>query len=206
MHNPNGSHQAAGHSAAMMADWENCNESSHEPMDIDEAIEMDNRLLRELKDQEQDLPRITGQLGKHIEKCAAAQLMEQQDSADNGVDSNGEEAPAPVAKKQPVAPTRMFFTEADIDELLSQPCADPADFSAVKFVYDKGLCERVWHRANYLRKLKAKLENVAQECHQIDEITEYIKECKAQTNFDLSHEAEVAKEKLFLMQDALKIG
>ena len=163
--------------SAMVVDWEN-NESSQEPMDIDEAIEVDNRLLGELKDQEQDLPRITGQLSKHIEQCAAAQ-MEQQDSADNGVDSNGEEAPAPVAKKPPAAPTRMFFTDADIDELLSQPCADPADFSAVKFVYDKGLCERVWHRANALRKLKAKLENVAQECHQIDEITEYIKDCKA---------------------------
>ena len=100
----------------------------------------------------------------------------------------------------------MLFTEVDIDELLSQPCADPADFSAVKFVYDKGLCERVWHRANYLRKLKAKLEDVTLECHQIDEISDYIKECKAQTNFDLSHEAEIAKEKLCLMQDALKIG
>ena len=100
----------------------------------------------------------------------------------------------------------MFFSDADIEELLSQPCADPADFSTVKFVYDKALCEKVWHRANYLRKLKAKLEHVCLECHQIDEITDYIKECKAQTNFDLNHQADVAKEKLCLMQDALKIG
>ena len=37
--------------SAMIVDWEN-NESSQEPMDIDEAIEVDNRLLGELKDQE----------------------------------------------------------------------------------------------------------------------------------------------------------
>ena len=37
--------------SAMIVDWEN-NESSQEPMDIDEAIEVDNRLLGDLKDQE----------------------------------------------------------------------------------------------------------------------------------------------------------
>lgn len=72
----------------------------------------------------------------------------------------------------------MFFTDENIDELLSQPCSDPADYSQVKFVYDKALCEKVWHRASYLRKLKAKLPHVALECHQIDEINEYIRECE----------------------------
>ena len=38
----------------------------------------------------------------------------------------------------------------------------------------------------------------------MEEINAYIKACKAQTNFDLSHEATIAKEKLSLMQDALK--
>ena len=34
------------------------------------------------------------------------------------------------AKVVRTPPTRMFFTESDIDELLSQPCAeDPSDFS-----------------------------------------------------------------------------
>lgn len=64
----------------------------------------------------------------------------------------------------------------------------------------------MWHRADYLRKLKQRLEHVATECHQIEEITAYIKACKAQTNYDLSQEAKVAEEKLCLMQDALKIG
>ena len=48
--------------------------------------------------------------------------------------------------------------------------------------------------------------HVTLDCHKVDEITSYIKECKAQTNYDLNHEAEVANEKLCLMQDALRIG
>ena len=62
----------------MVVDWANENESSHEPMDIDEAIETDNRLLSDLKNQNDDLPRITSQLSKHVDQCAA--FMDQQDS------------------------------------------------------------------------------------------------------------------------------
>ena len=51
--------------------------------------------------------------------------------------------------------------------------------NSVHFIYDKSLCEKVWHRADYLRKLKQRLEHVALECHQLDEITGYIKACKA---------------------------
>ena len=54
----------------------------------------------------------------------------------------------------------MFFTDSDIDELLEQPCNGD-----LTFVYDKALCDRVWHRADYLKKLRAKLEHVALECH-----------------------------------------
>ena len=78
------------------------------------------------------------------------------------VDNIGEYAimaMTPANKK--LAPTRMMFTDEDIDELLSQPCANPLDFNIVKFVFDKGLYERVWHRANYLRKLKTKIDYVA---------------------------------------------
>ena len=176
-------------------------------MDIDEAIEWDNRLLHDLKDQEELVPKITSQLGRHIELLAEIQAEEEAQSlaaavADEGNDSVPE-VPEPVKEK----PTRMYFTEQDIDELLSQqPCGDLSDFNQVHFVYDKNLCEKVWNRADYLRKLKAKLEYVALECHQIDEIAAYIKECKAQTNFDLSYEAGVANEKHCLMQDAMKIG
>lgn len=87
-----------------------------------------------------------------------------------------------------------MFTDDDINELLNSPCN-----GEYNFVYDKTLIERVWHRADDLRKLKSKLVPVALECHQLDEIKAYIKTCRAQTNFDLSHEAEVAKEKLGLM-------
>ena len=55
---------------------------------------------------------------------------------------------------------RMYFTDADIDELLQKPLNGDLDF-----VYDKALCERVWNRADYLRKLRARLEYVALECH-----------------------------------------
>ena len=48
-------------------DWN----SSQEPMEIDEAIENDNRILNDLKDQV-DLPRVTSQLSRHLEKMAAA--------------------------------------------------------------------------------------------------------------------------------------
>ena len=40
-------------------------------MEIDEAIENDNRILNDLKDQV-DLPRVTSQLSRHLEKMAAA--------------------------------------------------------------------------------------------------------------------------------------
>ena len=96
----------------------------------------------------------------------------------------------------------MMFTESDVEELMNQPVGE----DNVHFVYDKTLCEKVFHRSDYLKKLKAKLEHVALECHQIEEITAYIKACKTQSNFDLKHEAEIAKEKLTLMKDALKIG
>ena len=116
--------------------------------------------------------------------------------------------PAAAVETQPILPlTRMMFTARDVDELLNQPCGDPADYNAVQqFVYDKTLCEKVWLRADYLRKLEANLMHVTLDCHKVDEITSYIKECKAQTNYDLNHEAEVANEKLCLMQDALRIG
>lgn len=58
----------------MAVDWDN--DSSHDPMDVDQAIEMDNQLLRELRDHQEAvvLPRITTQLGKFIEQSRAAQL------------------------------------------------------------------------------------------------------------------------------------
>ena len=50
----------------MVVDWTDKNDSSQDPTDIKEAIEMDNRLLKELKYQVDDLPRITGQLIRYV--------------------------------------------------------------------------------------------------------------------------------------------
>ena len=38
---------------------------------------------------------------------------------------------AAVADQPILPPSRMMFTESDIDELLNQPCGDPADYNAV---------------------------------------------------------------------------
>ena len=47
----------------------------------------------------------------------------------------------------------MVFTESDIEEFMNQPVRE----DEIHFVYDKTLCEKVYHRADYLKKLKAKL-------------------------------------------------
>ena len=74
------------------------------------------------------------------------------------------------------APTRMLFTDSDVNDLLSLPCMD--NFNTLR-IYDKSLYESAWNRAAFLRKLKEKLEHVAEECHQIDDINAYIKTCKS---------------------------
>ena len=165
----------------MQVDWD----SSHEAVDLDEAIRQDSRLLNDLKELEEQ-PTVTSQLSRYVQQTQSM-------FDDCAMGDEGE-------KKS--AATRMMFFDSDIDELLNQPVGE----NSLHILYDKTLCEKVWNRANYLRKLKTRLVHVALECHHIEEITAYIKACKAQTNYDLSHEAQVAKEKLCLMQDALKIG
>ena len=84
----------------------------------------------------------------------------------------------------------MMFNLTDMEDLLRRPCAELETGSPeIALVYDKLLYDKVWHRSQYLRELKEKLGEIAQECHQMEMITGYIKACKQQTNFDLSHEA-----------------
>ena len=181
----------------MQVDWE----SSHEPNNLDEAITQDIRMLNDMKDTV-GLPTITSQLNAHINEAQAAfdDSMEEDNLTDelDGEKDHFDNGKFRKSKNEP--PKRMYFSESDLDELLNQQCNE------LKFVYDKALCEKVWQRADFLRKLKTKLEHVALECHQLDEINAYIKICLSQTNFDLTHEVKIAKEKLCLMQDALKIG
>lgn len=163
---------------SMQIDWE----SSYEPGDLVEAIDFDRRLLNELREHE-DLPRVTSQISRHV--AATQAKMEEESPIDLAENAAG----STISDKKEAISSRMVFTESDIEEFMNQPVRE----DEMHFVYDKTLCEKVYHRADYLKKLKAKLEHVALDCHMIEEITAYIKECKSQSNFDLSHEAEIAE-------------
>lgn len=95
-----------------------------------------------------------------------------------------------------------MFTIANLDELLGAV----SDTSESPLIYSSSLYEKAKEKSEAIRKLKDQIKEVCDTMEKIEDIEQYISDCRAVTNFNLSSQIMVAGEKLHLMLKVDKVA